>query len=265
VALGLVVVAGVALAQLAPFALFHPNRDAGAEARLAADERMERVTLGDGSTGWFVHLADSVAPLVIAFGGNGQCAARTVDGYDQLGYWPMLAGANLLVVDYPGYGTSPGRSSQDSIFVLATAAYDYAVARAEVDPTRIVVQGYSLGTGAATYLASQRPVAGVVLVAPFDTGISLYNSVLNVFHPPLTWLVTQRFDSARYAASVAVAPLIITSTSDELINHTLSEALAARFPHSPQFHLLDGLRHNDYFDDPQVRDLIGAYIGQATL
>jgi uncharacterized protein len=36
-------------------------------------------------------------------------------------------------------------------------------------PERVVAIGFSIGSGAAAYLAQQRPLAGLVLVTPFDS------------------------------------------------------------------------------------------------
>ncbi|MCL2736671.1 MAG: alpha/beta fold hydrolase [Propionibacteriaceae bacterium] len=259
----LVACGAVLIGVMADSALFHPNQNQSAYQILVADPTMEQVRIAHGHdtyTGWFVHNTDGTAPLVIGFLGNGECAASRVERDESAGLWPTYAGYNYMVIDYPGYGTSSGHPSQDSIFSMAVAAYDYAVARADVDPTRVVVEGYSLGTGPATYLASQRDVAGLVLIAPYDSGVSLYNSQVNIFHGPLTLLVGFRADSKTYAESVRVAPLIVTSTADTLIDHTLSEHLATHFPIAAHLHVLSGLTHNQYLTDPEVLDLIHGYL-----
>ena len=112
----------------------------------------------------------------------------------------------------------------------------------------------------ATYVASQHPSAGLILIAAYKNAVSLFNGQLNIFHGPMTLLVTQHFDSDRYAPSVTVAPLMITSRDDETINYTQAQALATLFPQTAQLHLLDGLRHNDYFASPDVRNLLSAYV-----
>ena len=275
VQIGIIVVAAIAclavlVAQIAQVELYYPNSDEVSSAELAADPAMEHVSVDGAYSGWFVHNADGRAPLVLFFGGNGNCASRLVSSFETTGFWQMEAGqpstsvrTNYMMIDYPGYGQSSGRPSQNSIFAMALAAYDYAASRPDVDPARIIVEGYSLGTGPATYLASGRNVAGLVLFAPYDTGVSLYNSQFDIFHGPMTLLVTQRFDSASYAEHVAVSPLIITSTSDATIDHTLSEALATHFPQPADLHVLSSLGHEDYFDSTEVRALVGAYVEEA--
>jgi len=255
--------AGFLIPQMAQSMLFHPNQDVAASTRLAADPKMQQVSVEGGYTGWFVHNVDGKAPLVIYFGGNGECASHTISGYDESGWWDMYSGANFMMVDYPGYGSSGGHPSQTSMYAMALAVYDYAAARSDVDASRIVISGYSIGTGPATYVASQRPVAGLILIAPYKNAISLYNGQLNIFHGPLTLLVTQHFDSDEYAPGVKVAPLMISSRNDETINYTQAQALAKVFPQTPQLHVMDGLRHNDYFTSPDVRNLLRAYVQEA--
>jgi len=244
--------------------LYHPNSNAAASAVLAADPAMEQVSIDKIYSGWFFHNAEGRAPLVLFFGGRGNCASGMILSFENSQCWNMAGGANFMMIDYPGYGESSGRPSQKSIFTMARAAYDYAISRADVDPARIIVEGYSLGTGPATYLASQRDVAGLVLIAPYDTGLSLYNSQYNIFHGPMSLLVTQRFDSASYAEQVDVSPLIITSPSDEIIDHTLSEALATHFPQPADLHLIPTMSHFTYLASTEVRSLIGAYVTAAT-
>jgi len=266
--IAIVVVAAVAcfaviVQHIARTYLYCPNSNKAASAVLAANPAMEQVSIYGMYSGWFVRNTEGRAPLVLFLGGRGNCASGMILSLDHSQYWDMTSGANFLMIDYPGYGESPGRPSQKSIFIMARAAYDYAISRVDVDPEQIIVMGYSLGTGPATHLASQRDIAGLVLLAPYDTGVSLYNSQVDIFHGPMTLLVTQRFDSASYAEQTEVSPLIITSPSDEIIDHTLSEALATHFPRSADLHLIPGLNHFTYLDSPEVRTLIAAYVKAA--
>jgi len=255
-----IVAAGVfVLNQVAKSHLYKPNQDTVAYDIVNADSRMEQVRVDGKYDGWFVHMVDGRAPLVIFFYGNAQCAAGTVRALNDTGYLDMLGGANLLVVDYPGYGTNTGGPSQSAIFAMARSVYDYAKGRPDVDPAKIIAEGYSLGTGVATYIASQRPVVGLMLVAPYDSGVSLYNSVVDIFHGPLKLLVLQRFDSASYAKQVHVRPIIVASTADQTVNYKLSQALAPYFPKTADFHLFDGLRHVDYYRNAEVRRLLEEY------
>jgi pimeloyl-ACP methyl ester carboxylesterase len=67
-------------------------------------------------------------------------------------------------MNYPGYGGSEGGAKLKLIPPAALAAYD---ALAEVARGRpIFVEGNSLGTAPALYVAAHRPVAGLILQNP---------------------------------------------------------------------------------------------------
>ena len=242
--------------------LFPPTTNEAAYNTLKTNPKMEELSINDGAlTGWFVHNVEGKAPLVIYFQGRGEDSSGDLEGYNMEGLVPT---ANLMTFDYPGMGHSAGPPSQKNYFTMATTVYDYALTRPDVDPTRIIILGYSLGTGVATYLASQRNEAGLVLVAPYLNAASLLNIEVPMFYGPMKLTITQRFNSDQYARDVHVAPLIISSTTDGFIPDTQAQALAAVFPQTAQVHIFTGPTHPTYFDDQTVRDTIAAYVQEVT-
>jgi fermentation-respiration switch protein FrsA (DUF1100 family) len=79
-------------------------------------------------------------------------------------------GIGVLLVEYPGYGRSIGTPSQKSITAAFIAAYDMLAARHDVEPSKIVFYGRSLGGGAVCALAAKRSAAALILASTF-TGI----------------------------------------------------------------------------------------------
>ena len=105
------------------------------------------------------------APTVIFGHGNGEL----------IDYWPEALqnfnqmGIGLLLVEYPGYGRSGGTPSHKSITGAFVAAYDALLSREDVDPSRIILFGRSLGGGAVCALARQRPSAALILMSTFTS------------------------------------------------------------------------------------------------
>ena len=56
-------------------------------------------------------------------------------------------GLNILIIDYRGYGKSRGQPSEAGIYKDAVAAYDYLLTRQDIDRSRIIGYGESLGSG----------------------------------------------------------------------------------------------------------------------
>jgi uncharacterized protein len=100
-------------------------------------------------------------------------------GYRLAAAYLRKSGLAVMAIDYRGYGGSTGTPSELGLRADARAAFDFIHAAAP--ESRIAVFGESLGTGVAVALARERPVAGVLLNAP-------YASVLRLFElrgPPL--------------------------------------------------------------------------------
>jgi uncharacterized protein len=85
-------------------------------------------------------------------------------------FFPELQKAGTVYSPtYPGYGESEGNASQEGSYNAALITYDYLVKNGTPEKN-ITIFGHSLGGSIATYLASQRPLAGkLVLVNTFSS------------------------------------------------------------------------------------------------
>jgi fermentation-respiration switch protein FrsA (DUF1100 family) len=107
-------------------------------------------------------------PAIIFGHGNGEL----------IDFWPdelmrfTRLGMALLLVEYPGYGRSAGSPSQESITQAFVAAYDVLASRNDIDSSRIVLFGRSLGGGAVCALSNQRPSAAMILMSTFTSARS---------------------------------------------------------------------------------------------
>ena len=128
------------------------------------------------------------------------------------------SGFGVMAIDYRGYGASTGVASEAGLRADARAAFDWL--RGAAPGSKIAVFGESLGTGPAVALARDRPVAGVLLNAP-------YASVRRLFElraPPLPyrWLMKHQFDSEALIGGIGVPLMILHGTADA--NIPLAEA-----------------------------------------
>ena len=196
--------------------LFFPTPPVSSVPRPARGEVEDvRLVAPDGVqlTGWFVNSgADhgiGGAPLLIYFGGNAEGVSWLVGVADR------FAGYSLLLLNYRGYGGSGGRPGESALFADALLAYDYASRRRDVDASRIVVMGRSLGSGVAVHLAAQRQLAGVILVSPYDSVRALAQSIYPWL--PVRILLKHPFDSFSRAGGLAVPLLCVVAGNDSVI------------------------------------------------
>ena len=194
--------------------------------------------------GWLRHTAGEAASpgLVIYFGGN----AEEVSG--QMHDAPMLAPWSFAAFNYRGYGLSEGRPSETALAADALAIYDWLAARDDVDPSRIVVFGRSLGSGVAVQLAANRPVRAVVLVSPFDS----LRSIASKQYPfvPVSLLLEHPFDSLARAPEIEAPLLVIAGERDRLIPSALSRRLHDAWAGPKRWVLLPEADHNDIDTGP---------------
>jgi fermentation-respiration switch protein FrsA (DUF1100 family) len=164
-------------------------------------------------------------PWAIYFHGNsGILGTRS-----NVGRYRLLreAGFNVLAVEYRGYGASAGngKPSETGLYTDARAAWHHLVRDRKVAPTRIVVYGWSLGSGPAMYLATEMKPAAVITEGAFtslpDIGASRYPWI------PARLLMRNRFDNLARAPSITVPWILFHSTNDDKVPFSHAERLAA--------------------------------------
>lgn len=215
---------------------------------------------GHRYVGWMHGDPTTKKPTVLLFAGNGMSAAATFAYIDAANLWTRYGDVHFVMIDYPGYGLSTGKPGQEPIYKMALAAYDHVAKLENVDADRLYVMGFSLGTAPAVYIGANRDTAGLVLLAPFDSGINLANQHYPYFYGPLRALVKNKLPSREYAPQVEEEVLILASESDETVGIVLSEHLAERFPKEPDFRRLTGLTHDQIFFNEAVMAVVREFV-----
>lgn len=194
-------------------------------------------------------------PAMLWFYGNGENIAAI---------WPIMRDfqppqAALLVVDYPGYGASDGRASEAGMYEAADLAYDALRRRPDVDPKRIYVYGRSLGSAAATHVASTHDVAGLILESPFTSAKGMAARHYR-FVP--RFLVRLSLDNLGRMPGIHCPTLIFHGTSDMLVPMRMGQDVAAAAGGPVEFVMIEGAGHNDTYDlgGKSYRDKLAAFV-----
>ncbi len=251
---------------IAPLFLYLPTHDAAARETLLTRADVEEVAIqssGATLTGYFLHDSDAPAPLVLYFNGNHENAsAWMLELVTTPERRAAFAGCHIAQVDYPSYGLSGGKPSADAYRAMALDVYDAFAARDDV--TEIIVLGYSIGTGPAQFCAANRPVSGLILLAPYASGVDLFNNILPVFHGPLASLVCYDMPSIDYARSISVRPLVFATPEDHLVPYESTLALADAYPLGCELVTVPGIDHKGFLPTASVLEAIGDYIATLT-
>ena len=152
---------------------------------------------------WWIPAEEAQFAFLVFHGNAGNIANRTA-----LYYFLHDLAANILAVEYRGYGRSEGQPSENGLYQDAAAVWEYAVHNRGISSKRVIVFGASMGTAVAVDLAAKRDVAGIVLVAPFASSGAVARRVYP-FLPGSGSVLRSKFDTAAKLTHVR-APILIS-------------------------------------------------------
>ena len=181
---------------------------------------------------WHVRAAPA-SRLVMYFGGNAEEVSWMLHEAGN-----RIPAASWLLVDYRGYGSSGGSPSETALVADAVQWHDQLSKTYQT----IHVFGRSLGSGVAVQLAAQRPVAGVILVAPFDSMVEVGKHHYPFL--PVGWMLRHRFDSAAAAPRITAPLLCVVAGRDEIIPAARSQRLYEAWGGPKRWVALEGAGHN---------------------
>jgi hypothetical protein len=240
-ALALLVVGLPAAAWLAQDHLIFLPKLAGPQAALPAAAQPLELATADGPRirGWFLGPragGAAAAPTLIYFGGNAEDVSWAIADPRWPAHWAVVA------FNYRGYGASEGTPGERALVADAVAIHDAIAARPDVDGSRLVAFGRSLGSGVAVALAAQRPLAGVVLASPYDSLVALGRHHYPVL--PVSLLLRHRFDAAALAGGLRAPLLTVVASADAVIPVDRSRALYDAWAGPKRWLVVERTDHN---------------------
>jgi len=167
--------------------------------------------------------------------GNGEDMDYDSDYLQEL----SAAGFNVFAYDYRGYGHSEGKPNEEGLYRDIDAAYDYLTKNLNVSPAQIIVLGRSLGSGPSTYLASSKPVGGLVLESAFTSAFRVAI--------PFPLFPFNQFPNLERIHRVKCPILIMHGTLDTLIPIVQGQTLFAAASAPKTSVWIQGAGHNNLF------------------
>jgi fermentation-respiration switch protein FrsA (DUF1100 family) len=193
-------------------------------------------------------------PVVLCFHGNGDFLAGFFGRFREL----IADGTGVIALSYRGYAGSSGQPSERGLLLDAAAAYAFATARYSAD--KIVVWGFSLGTGVAVAIAAEQPVGKLILEAPYTSIADVAASAFPIF--PVRLVIKDPFHSDQRIARVSVPLLVMHGVRDATIPIAFGERLFALAHEPKQFVRFPDGGHND-LDACGAIETVRQFIGAA--
>ncbi|MCX5850093.1 MAG: alpha/beta hydrolase [Deltaproteobacteria bacterium] len=156
----------------------------------------------------------------------------------------MELGFRVILAEYPKYGGRPGKVGEksfvaDGVKTVRMAFEQYG------EPLYLV--GESLGCGVAAAIAKQTstPIAGIILITPWDTLASVAKSIFPFL--PVKLVLTDKYDSIENLKSFKNKISVIGAERDEIlpIKHAIN--LYNALPEDrKRMWIIKGAGHNDW-------------------
>ena len=187
---------------------------------------------------------------------------------------------NAVCFDFPGYGFSTGRVSVKATRDIALEEYDFVhdhiapqTPGSAASRLEIITYGWSIGTGLAVHVASERSVAGLILQAPPASAdeMAVWSSqhdvprfARGVVKVTVDDSVRPIYDNVRGIAKVSSPLLVVQGTADDVVSIAQGrEVFAASPAKQKRFVEVPGAHHNDLrVGHPPAGDAVAVFLQQ---
>jgi alpha-beta hydrolase superfamily lysophospholipase len=164
---------------------------------------------------------------------------------------------DVFILDYRSYGKSEGYiDGQTQLFEDNQAVYNELTKR--YNENKIIVLGYSIGTGLASKLASTNKPRLLILQAPY---YSLTDMMRHTYSIKPTFILKYKFATSEYLKTCEMPVIIFHGDQDEVIYYGSSLKLKNEFKEEDRLITLKGQGHNgmtnnEYYQ-AELRNILG--------
>lgn len=166
-------------------------------------------------------------------------------------------GYDILLFDYRGFGKSGGKLKRERD-LQRDAKIIYQEMLKEYDESKIIIYGYSLGTGIAARLANRNHPKALILETPYYNFIDLIRC--HKAYLPADLITKYKFRTDRYLDQVTCPIYLFHGTEDKQIPYNSALRLSSLHPKA-KFISIEGGTHNDLMSFPEFKKEIASILG----
>ena len=160
--------------------------------------------------------------LVLFFHGN----MENVEHYRSYPAYFTKNGYEVWMIDYPGFGKSTGKRTEQILYDDALLFYNKAIEQIKSDS--IIIYGKSIGTGIAVHLASVAFCKKLILETPYYSIDALAKHFFSWY--PVTPMTKYSIPTYEYLKKVQSPITIFHGTDDEVIPYEQAKWLKEENP-----------------------------------
>jgi len=159
---------------------------------------------------------------------------------------------DVFMLDYRGYGKSEGKiTNEELLYQDLQTVYDEL--KSKYDESKIVVLGYSIGTGLAAKIASVNNPKLLILQAPYYSLTDLMKHTLPIIP---TFILKYKFETNKFITECKMPVIIFHGNQDEVIYYNSSVKLKGLMKKSDSLITLNGQRHNGMTENIEYRTAV---------
>ena len=185
--------------------------------------------------GWYAAPSQPGKPLIVYYKGNADSFSDEHERYEQF----VADGFGFLAFDYRGFPASPGVLNEENVLKDAIAAYAFA----QTKGVPLVIWGRSLGSGPATYVASQRDAKALLLETPFDSAAAVAKD--RYWFLPVDWIMQDTYRVDEWIKDVAEPVFVAHGTADVTIGYQHGVHTYELAPNKAEMWTVEGAGHSD--------------------
>ena len=221
--------------------LYFPSGDRPSATMLAAENlAFWPLTAADDRGLIAAHEATVPNGTIVLFHGNGGTALDR-------GFYlePLIElGFRVILAEYPKYGGRPGQVGEKPF--VADGLETVRLAHEQFGEP-LYLLGESLGCGVTAAVANQTsvPIAGIILITPWDTLAAVAKSLFPFL--PVTMLLTDKYDSIENLKSFKKKISVVGAERDEILPIKHAHNLYNFLPENKKrMWIIKGAGHNDW-------------------
>lgn len=158
------------------------------------------------------------------------------------------SGYEVWMIDYPGFGKSTGKFTEQLVYEWSLVMYKLARTRFAADS--IIIYGKSLGTGIATQLASVRNCRYLILETPYYSMPAIFGYYAPVY--PVNRMIRHQFPTFEFLPKVTDPVFIFHGTNDWVIPYGNARRLQPLLKKQDEFVTIEGGTHRNLYNFPVV-------------
>lgn len=191
-------------------------------------------TSGNRLYSWFLKPCTVPKATVLFLHGNG----GNILSHIALVLPLVKRGYQVLLVDYSGYGFSSGNATRTKVVQDATSALDVLRARPDVQSTKIIIYGQSMGgqISSRTAVLNENKIDALVIEGAPSSHRDIAAAMFPLLSLPARLIVREKYTTAGSVSKFHKPVLIIHSTEDKVIPYRMGKKTFRHTNHPKYFY-----------------------------